>query len=46
MEECKKVIDKLLNDDIMRDEYRKKAKQVYSYYDSSYVFNDMFNFIK
>jgi hypothetical protein len=45
MEECLETI-KTLSDDIkMREEYRKMAYHCYNWYDSKYVFNDMFNVI-
>ena len=46
MEECKNLIDELSNNDTLRDEYRNKAFEFYSYYDSKYVMGDMMKIIE
>ena len=46
MEECKGLINELSNDDSLRDEYRNKAFEFYSYYDSKYVMGDMMKIIE
>ena len=45
MEECKEKIIELSNDKQLRDDYRKKAIDCYSYYDCNYIINDMFKII-
>ena len=42
MEECKNKIIELSNNDELRDDYRKKALECYSYYDCDHVISDMF----
>jgi replicative DNA helicase len=45
MEECKNLIYELSNDDILRDEYRHKAFEFYSHYDSKYVMDDLMKIV-
>ncbi len=46
MEDCKNKIIELSKDNELRDDYRKKAVEYYSYYDCDYVISDMFKIIK
>ena len=46
MEECLDTIKKLSEDHKMREDYREMAYHCYSWYDSKYVFEDMFTVIK
>ena len=45
MDECISTIKELSTDESMRNEYRELAYQCYSWYDSKYVFDDMFKII-
>lgn len=45
IEECLDTIKKLSENEKMREEYREMAHHCYSWYDSKYVFNDMFDVI-
>ena len=45
MDECISTIKELSTDESMRNEYRESAYQCYSWYDSKYVFDDMFKII-
>ena len=45
MEECINTIKELSTNENMRNEYRELAYHCYNWYDSKYVFNDMFNII-
>ena len=45
MDECIKTIKELSTNQNMRNEYRKLAYHCYSWYDSKYVFEDMFKII-
>ena len=46
MEECKNKIIELSNNDELRDDYRKKALECYSYYDCNHVISDIFKIIE
>ena len=45
MEECLETIKNLSKDENMRKEYRDKAQKCYQWYDSKYVFEDVFKII-
>ena len=45
MEECLETIKNLSEDENMRKEYRDKAQKCYQWYDSKYVFEDVFKII-
>ena len=45
MDECISTIKELSNNESMRNEYRELAYKCYSWYDSKYVFGDMFKII-
>ena len=46
MEQCKNKIIELSNNDELRDDYRKKALECYSYYDCNHVISDIFKIIE
>ena len=46
MEECRGLVQELSVNEDLRDEYRKKAVECYSYYDCDYVLGDMFKKIE
>ena len=43
MEECRDLIQELSANEDLRDEYRNKSYEIYSYYDSKYIIQEMFD---
>jgi hypothetical protein len=43
MEECRDLVQELSANEKLRDEYRNKSYEVYSYYDSKYIIQEMFD---
>ena len=43
MEECRDLVQELSANEGLRNEYRNKSYEVYSYYDSKYIIQEMFD---
>ena len=43
MEECRDLVQELSANEELRNDYRNKSYEVYSYYDSKYIIQEMFD---